>query len=88
LLLAFVAAGSGVVRTIDHVWHELRQESSGAILTVHSEVLARALRRCQQMGEAAGDDARCQAAWAESRRRFLDYGLHPAPTQPIPENGR
>ncbi|MFV0383333.1 putative entry exclusion protein TrbK-alt, partial [Paracoccus sp. (in: a-proteobacteria)] len=29
------------------------------------------LRRCQQMGEAASDDADCLAAWAGSRNRFL-----------------
>jgi conjugative transfer region protein TrbK len=29
------------------------------------------LGRCQEMGEAAGEDAECLAAWAENRRRFL-----------------
>lgn len=29
------------------------------------------LRRCQQAGEAAGNDRDCLAAWAENRRRFL-----------------
>lgn len=29
------------------------------------------LRRCQQLGEAAANDADCLAAWAQSRDRFL-----------------
>jgi conjugative transfer region protein TrbK len=84
LLLAAAAAGSGIIATVDHAWHELQRESGCAILTLRSDALARALVRCQRMGEAAGDDARCQAAWAESRRRFLDYGPRPA-VQPSPE---
>ena len=30
-----------------------------------------ALKRCQDLGEAAIHDATCLKAWAESRRRFL-----------------
>lgn len=29
------------------------------------------LARCRSLGEAGGADPRCQAAWAESRRRFF-----------------
>lgn len=29
------------------------------------------LQRCRDLGEAASDDADCDAAWAESRDRFL-----------------
>jgi len=29
------------------------------------------LQRCRDLGEAAADDADCDAAWAESRDRFL-----------------
>jgi conjugative transfer region protein TrbK len=29
------------------------------------------LARCQRLGEAAGQDARCQAAWARARARFF-----------------
>jgi conjugative transfer region protein TrbK len=87
LLLAAAAAGSGVITTIDHVWHELRRENAGAIPTLHSDALARTLARCQRMGEAAADDPRCQAAWAESRRRFLNYGRRSA-VQPSPENSQ
>jgi len=36
-----------------------------------ADPLRETLRRCQQLGEAAANDADCLAAWAESRDRFL-----------------
>jgi conjugative transfer region protein TrbK len=39
--------------------------------------LAAALARCQSLGMAAENDAACQAAWAENRRRFFNDS--PAP---------
>ena len=35
------------------------------------------LVRCRALGEAGGADARCHAAWAESRRRFFGGGERP-----------
>jgi conjugative transfer region protein TrbK len=32
------------------------------------------LARCQALGQAGASDARCLAAWSESRRRFLSGG--------------
>ena len=29
------------------------------------------LARCQRLGEAAGQDARCQVAWERARQRFF-----------------
>lgn len=40
--------------------------------------LTEELHRCQAVAARAEDDAACEAAWAESRRRFLTYG--PAPS--------
>ena len=37
-------------------------------------------RRCQQLGEAAANDAECLRVWAETRDRFL--GRSPAPVAP------
>ncbi|MFN8682554.1 putative entry exclusion protein TrbK-alt [Paracoccus sp. P2] len=37
-------------------------------------------RRCQQMGEAAAEDAECLRIWAETRDRFL--GRSPQPLSP------
>ncbi len=30
------------------------------------------MERCQALGMAAANDAACQAAWAENRRRFFN----------------
>jgi len=35
--------------------------------------LAIELARCQSIGMVATDDAACEAAWAEKRRRFFTY---------------
>lgn len=35
--------------------------------------LAAELARCRALGMAAQNDASCQAAWAENRRRFFTY---------------
>jgi conjugative transfer region protein TrbK len=40
--------------------------------------LAEELQRCQSIATQARDDAACEAAWAESRRRFFTYP--PAPS--------
>jgi conjugative transfer region protein TrbK len=39
--------------------------------------LAAAMARCQSLGMAAENDAACQAAWSENRRRFFNDS--PAP---------
>ena len=54
---------------------------------VQSDPLAAELARCQTIGMAAKDDAACEAAWAENRRRFLTYrsaGSATPPTAPQP----
>ena len=43
--------------------------------------LAGELRRCQVLAAQAKDDAACEAAWAESRRRFFTY--QPAPNAAV-----
>jgi conjugative transfer region protein TrbK len=39
--------------------------------------LAAAVARCQALGMAAENDAACQAAWAENRRRFFNDSSAP-----------
>ena len=41
-----------------------------------ADPLVREIKRCEALGMAAEQDARCEAAWAENRRRFFTY--HPA----------
>ena len=43
-----------------------------------SDPLSEELQRCQAPAAQAKDDEACEAAWAESRRRFLTY--RPAPS--------
>jgi conjugative transfer region protein TrbK len=43
-----------------------------------SDPLTEELQRCQALATQAKDDAACEAAWAESRRRFFTY--QPAPS--------
>ena len=38
-----------------------------------ADPLRATLRHCQQLGEAAANDADCLAAWAQSRDRFLGH---------------
>ena len=47
-----------------------------------ADPLRETLRRCQQRGEAAANDAGCLAAWAESRDRFL----RPTPSPAAPQS--
>lgn len=41
------------------------------VLQPPPDPLRETLRHCQQLGEAAANDADCLAAWAQSRDRFL-----------------
>ena len=43
--------------------------------------LSEELKRCQVLAAQAKDDAACEAAWAESRRRFFTY--QPAPNAAV-----
>ena len=46
--------------------------------------LADELKRCQVLAAQAKDDAACEAAWAESRRRFFTYQRPSDATTPSP----
>ncbi|CAH1666691.1 MULTISPECIES: putative entry exclusion protein TrbK-alt [Alphaproteobacteria] len=43
-------------------------------------------RRCQELGEAAANDAPCLRVWSQTRDRFL--GRSPAPETPAAREGR
>ncbi len=44
--------------------------------------LAAELARCQALGMAAQNNARCKAVWAENRRRFFTYQSRDSDTAP------
>ena len=50
------------------------------------DLLREGQRLCQEMGEAAANDAECLAIWAETRDRFL--GRSPAQSTPGPDGER
>ena len=48
------------------------------------DALSEELKRCQVLAAQAKDDAACEAAWAESRRRFFTYQRPSDATTPSP----
>jgi conjugative transfer region protein TrbK len=83
-VIGTIALSAALVAAIVHFEHSAqRSHSQSAVTPLKDDALTRELARCQQIGAAAKDDARCDAAGAESRRRFFSYGLaHPTPTLP------
>ncbi len=47
-----------------------------------SGLLTEELQRCQALATQAKDDAGCEAAWAENRRRFFTYPSPPGAVSP------
>ena len=58
-----------------------RSPDHAASSAATSDPLSDELKRCQVLAGQAKDDADCEAAWAESRRRFFTY-RPPSPTTP------
>jgi conjugative transfer region protein TrbK len=72
--IGYVVVAAAIAATALHFRHDgagapapLRAPSTG------SDPLALELAHCQSIGMAAKDDAACEAAWAENRRRFFTY---------------
>jgi conjugative transfer region protein TrbK len=60
--------------------------STAPALQPPTDPLRATLRRCQQLGEAASNEADCLSAWAQSRDRFL--GRPPTPAAPQGNEGQ
>ena len=60
----------------------LRSPDDAASSPATSDPLSDELKRCQVLAVQAKDDADCEAAWAESRRRFFSYRPTPSTTAP------
>ncbi len=70
----YVVVAAVIAATALHFRHD--GAGAPALLPVPStgsDPLALELARCQSIGMAAKDDATCEAAWAENRRRFFTY---------------
>ena len=50
-------------------------------LRPETDPLREGQRRCQQLGQAAANDAECLRVWAETRDRFLGKTLAPASSE-------
>ena len=68
-----IVAAAFHFRTSAPVAHGLHVSSAAA-----SDPLTDELQRCQALAAQAKDDAECEAAWAESRRRFFTYPPEPS----------
>ena len=72
--LAGLAVACAIAATAWYAAHQPRASGPGERAPAASgDALSAALARCQTLGEAAGDDPACLAAWAENRRRFFTY---------------
>jgi len=70
----YVVVAAAIAATALH----FRHDGAGApaplpVPSTGSDPLALELAQCQSIGMAAKDDAACEAAWAENRRRFFTY---------------
>jgi conjugative transfer region protein TrbK len=61
-----------------------RTAPSAAVAPAALDALAEKLKRCQLIADRVKDDLACEAAWAESRRRFFTYAPAHAPTPASP----
>jgi conjugative transfer region protein TrbK len=71
---AYSAVAAAIGATVLTVRHNDRDTPAFARApATGSDPLASELARCQTIGMSAKDDAACEAAWAENRRRFFTY---------------
>jgi conjugative transfer region protein TrbK len=81
----FVAVAAAIIAASIHLRHDAIRAGApagAAAPSVQNDPLARELARCRAIGMAAQDDAACEAAWTENRRRFFSGGSpsdRPAP---------
>ena len=78
----FVAVAAAIAAVVIHVGRTPINpiDRPGVPAVVLTDPLAQELARCRAIGRAGRDDATCEAAWAEDRRRFFTYAPYAAPT--------
>jgi conjugative transfer region protein TrbK len=76
LLIGFAACGTGITAGVYHFVHRSAlSDQFHNILPFGSYALEGELRRCRDLGVAAYNDVRCDAAWAEDRLRSAGCGV-------------
>ena len=72
--VGFTLVGIAIIAATLHFREaQLRSPDHAASPAATSDPLSDELKRCQVLAAQAKDDADCEAAWAESRRRFFTY---------------
>jgi conjugative transfer region protein TrbK len=72
--VGFALVAVAIVATALHLSRsESRAPNLHASPAAAADPLTNELERCQVLATQAKDDAGCEAAWAESRRRFFTY---------------
>ncbi len=70
----YIAVAALIVGVGIHIRHEdTRKAVSLRAPATTTDPLAAELARCRAIGMAAKDEAACEGAWAENRRRFFTY---------------
>ena len=69
----FTLVAVAIITTAVHFRHGDTTRTTQSATARIGDPLARELARCQAIGMAAKDEATCEAAWAENRRRFFVY---------------
>ena len=87
-IAAIVFVAVAITATIIEMTREEKAGPAPAVpmLQPATDPLRLEQRRCQELGEAAANDATCLRVWAETRDRFL--GRSPAQSAPAPNEGR
>lgn len=80
--LGFILIAIAIIAAAIHFPRDPHQASAPSALPAGgADPLAAELARCQALSIAGKDDAGCEAAWAESRKRFFS---DTRPSTPIP----
>ncbi|HLI21330.1 MAG TPA: putative entry exclusion protein TrbK-alt [Stellaceae bacterium] len=83
--LGFAVVATAIVAAALHFRTPPRRiEPPSADAPTSPDPLAEELKRCQLIADQAKDDPACEAAWAESRRRFFTYQPPSNATPPSP----
>ena len=70
----FALAAVAIVATTIHLGRdEPSPRPPRTVVPPLADPLVREIKRCEALGMAAEQDAKCEAAWAENRRRFFTY---------------
>ncbi len=82
-IAAYIAVAAVIVGIGIHLRHENTWKAvSLRVPATTTDPLAAELARCRAISIAAKDDAACEGAWAENRRRFVTY--RPADSASMP----